>query len=39
VTTDSGRTAQFEHTILINDDGPEILTEPADTSTHPFWAL
>ncbi|MEM8923555.1 MAG: type I methionyl aminopeptidase [Actinomycetota bacterium] len=39
VTTDGGRTAQFEHTILVTDDGPEILTTPSDTSTHPFWAL
>ncbi|MEM7339225.1 MAG: type I methionyl aminopeptidase [Actinomycetota bacterium] len=39
VTTDGGRTAQFEHTILITEDEPEILTTPADTSTHPFWAL
>ncbi len=39
VTADGGRTAQFEHTILITDDGPEILTTPSDTSTHPFWAL
>ena len=39
VTVDGGRTAQFEHTILITDDGPEILTTPADTSTHPYWSL
>ncbi len=39
VTADGGRTAQFEHTILITDDGPEILTTPSDASTHPFWAL
>ncbi|MEL7157132.1 MAG: type I methionyl aminopeptidase [Actinomycetota bacterium] len=38
-TVDGGRTAQFEHTILITDDGPEILTTPTDTSSHPFWAL
>jgi methionyl aminopeptidase len=38
-TTDRSRTAQFEHTILITDDGPEILTTPTDTSLHPFWAL
>ncbi|MGI9615379.1 MAG: type I methionyl aminopeptidase [Acidimicrobiales bacterium] len=38
-TVDGGRTAQFEHTILITDDGPEILTTPSDTSIHPFWAL
>lgn len=39
VTTDGGRTAQFEHTVLITDDGAEILTEPTDTSRHPFWSL
>ena len=39
VTSDGGRTAQFEHTLLINDDGAEILTTPSDTTTHPFWAL
>ena len=37
VTTDGGRTAQFEHTILITDDGPEILTTPTSTEGHPFW--
>jgi methionyl aminopeptidase len=39
VTTDGGRTAQFEHTILITKDGAEILTTPADTSTHPYWTI
>ena len=39
VTADGSRTAQFEHTIHITDDGPEILTTPADTSIHPFWTL
>ncbi len=39
VTTDLSRTAQFEHTLVINDDGAEILTTPSDTSIHPFWAL
>ena len=28
VTQDRKRTAQFEHTIVINEDGPEILTLP-----------
>jgi methionyl aminopeptidase len=28
VTTDRKRTAQFEHTILVTDDGYEILTLP-----------
>jgi methionyl aminopeptidase len=39
VTVDGGRTAQFEHTILVTDDGPEILTTPTDTTNHPFWSL
>ncbi len=39
VTSDHSRTAQFEHTILITEDGPEILTTPTDTSTHPYWSL
>ena len=38
-TADGGRTAQFEHTLYITDDGPEILTTPSDPSSHPFWAL
>ena len=38
-TMDGSRTAQFEHTILITDDGAEILTTPTDTSNHPFWTL
>jgi methionyl aminopeptidase len=29
VTADGRRTAQFEHTILVTDDGAEILTEPS----------
>jgi methionyl aminopeptidase len=37
VTADGSRTAQFEHTLVITDDGPEILTVPGDTSTHPYW--
>ncbi len=37
VTADGSRTAQFEHTILMTDDGAEILTTPTDTSTHPYW--
>lgn len=38
-TTDGGRTAQFEHTLVINDDGAEILTTPSDTNSHPYWTL
>lgn len=39
VTADRGRTAQFEHTLLIEDDGAVILTEPSGTTLHPYWAL
>ena len=39
VTSDKSRTAQFEHTIHVTDDGPEILTTPSDTSKHPYWLL
>jgi len=39
VTADSSWTAQFEHTLLITDDGAEILTTPTDTSSHPYWTL
>ena len=38
VTADGGRTAQFEHTLLITDDGAEILTTPSDTTDHPYWS-
>jgi methionyl aminopeptidase len=36
-TQDGSRCAQFEHTLLITHDGVDILTTPADTSSHPFW--
>ena len=39
VTSDRGRTAQFEHTVLITADGAEILTTPSDPTHHPYWAL
>ena len=39
VTADGGRTAQFEHTLLVTEDGAEILTTPSDTSIHPYWSL
>ncbi|HEX2700405.1 MAG TPA: methionyl aminopeptidase [Acidimicrobiales bacterium] len=38
VTADGRRAAQFEHTLLVTDDGAEILTTPSDTATHPYWA-
>ena len=38
VTADGRRTAQFEHTLLVTDDGAEILTTPSDTAAHPYWA-
>ena len=28
VTVDGSRTAQFEHTLLVTEDGPEVLTLP-----------
>jgi methionyl aminopeptidase len=36
-TEDRRRTAQFEHTIVVTDDGAEILTVPSDTADHPYW--
>jgi methionyl aminopeptidase len=39
VTADGRRTAQFEHTLLVTDDGAEILTVPSGPSSHPYWAL
>jgi len=39
VTADGGRTAQFEHTILIGDREAEILTIPDDKAKHPYWSL
>lgn len=38
-TVDQSRTAQFEHTILITESGPEILTTPDQTEGHPYWDL
>ncbi len=38
-TVDGSRTAQFEHTLLITDDGAEILTTPSDVTGHPYWEL
>src|SRR5205085_819564 len=38
ITEDRKRTAQFEHTILVNDDGAEILTVPTDTTDHQYWS-
>jgi methionyl aminopeptidase len=38
ITEDRKRTAQFEHTILVTDDGAEILTVPTDTTDHPYWS-
>lgn len=38
-TRDRSRTAQFEHTILVTEGEPEILTTPSETEGHPFWDL
>jgi hypothetical protein len=37
VTADRRRTAQFEHTLLVTDDGAEILTVPQNLEHHPYW--
>lgn len=39
VTLDGRRTAQFEHTVLVTDDGCEVLTTPAAPADHPYWRL
>ena len=39
VTSDGRRTAQFEHTVLVTDDGAEILTVPTNQDDHPYWSL
>lgn len=36
-TRDGGRTAQFEHTLLITPDGVEALTGKIETSPLQFW--
>jgi methionyl aminopeptidase len=37
VTADGKRTAQFEHTILVTDDGYDVLTAPGAVSPTPPW--
>jgi methionyl aminopeptidase len=37
VTTDGKRTAQFEHTVLVTDDGYDVLTAPGAVSPTPPW--
>jgi methionyl aminopeptidase len=37
VTADGKRTAQFEHTILVTDDGYDVLTAPGAVSPSPPW--
>ncbi|MCP4087435.1 MAG: type I methionyl aminopeptidase [Actinomycetia bacterium] len=39
VTADGLRTAQFEHTVQVTDEGAHILTEPTNRAGHPFWEL
>ncbi|MCA1684147.1 MAG: M24 family metallopeptidase, partial [Actinobacteria bacterium] len=39
VTADRRRTAQFEHTLEVTDDGAEILTRPTDEALHPYWSI
>jgi methionyl aminopeptidase len=38
VTADGRRSAQFEHTCLVTDDGVEVLTAPGAVSSSPPWA-
>ncbi|HVM04474.1 MAG TPA: type I methionyl aminopeptidase [Acidimicrobiales bacterium] len=38
VTADGRRAAQFEHTLVVTDDGADILTTPTDPFSHPYWA-
>ena len=38
VTADGRRAAQFEHTLLVGDQGAEILTTPTNVGSHPYWA-
>jgi methionyl aminopeptidase len=37
VTADGKRTAQFEHTVLVTDDGVEVLTAPGAVSPTAPW--
>ena len=37
VTADGKRTAQFEHTVLVTDDGVEVLTAPGSVSPSAPW--
>ena len=37
VTADGRRTAQFEHTVLVTDDGVEVLTAPGSVSPSAPW--
>ena len=36
-TADGGRSAQFEHTLLVTEDGVEALTGKLETSPIQFW--
>ena len=38
VTADGKRTAQFEHTILVTDDGFDVLTAPGAVSPSAPWS-
>ncbi len=38
VTTDGKRTAQFEHTVLVTEDGVDVLTAPGSVSPTAPWA-
>lgn len=38
MTADRSRCAQFEHSLLVTEDGVEILTVPTEKAGHPYWA-
>jgi methionyl aminopeptidase len=38
MTADRSRCAQFEHSLLVTDDGAEILTVPSEKAGHPYRA-
>lgn len=37
VTADRSRCAQFEHSLLVTEDGAEVLTAPTEKAGHPYW--
>lgn len=39
VTADGSRSAQFEHTLLVTENGCEVLTAKLETSPPYFWEV